>query len=793
MTAAPPTTAANQVTTEQEAQPSQGEINILDLLLGSQEETLLEPEPPAGQQLQTGSLGRRSQEAQPRSSQREGEAAPLRKAPQDRKRKNLFRCTNCNLGFYTDTKLQEHLAEEKELQAVIDDIPQVVDPVPTTTGKKDKAAHKRNNKSARGKRKPQRLNLLDQGGKTCSTCGVSFLCDSDLERHRSEHHQTHKNTGRTRKVGTRGLDKKSDIPCQWCAHCANYVQISNGMAQHIKEAHNFQVKKAGRSPTHTKIVRVNPGDITDAAVPHGSATVHVTSDEKTSPHKEVCLFCEKTFASEWGLIKHMEWLHLTDTPHPGHVTKDLRDHVSGASGARLDPMLPAPGYLPAKRARADKQGSPSTAGPSSVVDTKNTSCPRCTFVAKTRKGLTYHLLQVHGVQVHKRDSGKASQQTEERRHTPPRPQEVTQDQVTRQQHSTAACAPGISLLGDTIRYAFPIPRVVACPVRSCRHTFATKAWFTTNTSVKRHMTTVHRMPNKQVEFWCTVCSRRIAKKPANHKCLVDIGLTHHRGDHGEWPCPECDFVATTKNGLQNHAKSHRRREVEDKMVPLRLPVRPRTRKAIRRRKLEPLSTGEPGEMPLAPPPDSPQAVTHTTAEEDADTARGERIDVRHPQLLTPFVEALDTLLEIDEIQGRKDHFESLVANITRDVREHFHLAQPPVRKEIGNAGTGGLDVHDPQKVQKMYRWNRRKCIRALTHANSTRCPVSQEATQTYFKGVWETSNCPAERPMPEPPVRPPIVDSLSPAFVAACLQSAENSAPGPDLISYRHWREIDPS
>ncbi|GFQ94455.1 hypothetical protein TNCT_185401 [Trichonephila clavata] len=61
----------------------------------------------------------------------------------------------------------------------------------------------------------------------------------------------------------------------------------------------------------------------------------------------------------------MEWLHLTDTPHPGHVTKVLRDHVAGASGARLDPMLPAPGYLPAKRARAGKQqGSPSTAGPS---------------------------------------------------------------------------------------------------------------------------------------------------------------------------------------------------------------------------------------------------------------------------------------------------------------------------------------------------------------------------------------------------------------------------------------------
>ncbi|GFY03463.1 retrovirus-related Pol polyprotein from type-1 retrotransposable element R2 [Trichonephila clavipes] len=44
----------------------------------------------------------------------------------------------------------------------------------------------------------------------------------------------------------------------------------------------------------------------------------------------------------------------------------------------------------------------------------------------------------------------------------------------------------------------------------------------------------------------------------------------------------------------------------------------------------------------------------------------------------------------------------------------------------------------------------------------------------------------------EPPTRPPIVESLSPAFVAECLRAAENSAPGEDLISYRHWKEIDP-
>ncbi|GFQ96477.1 hypothetical protein TNCT_256241 [Trichonephila clavata] len=373
------------------------------------------------------------------------------------------------------------------------------------------------------------------------------------------------------------------------------------MAQHIKDAHNFQVQKPGRSPTHTQLVQIDPRDITDAAIPHGKATVHVSNDENASPHKEVCIFCEKTFASEWGLIKHMEWLHLTDTPHPGHVSKNLRDHVAKASGTRLDPMLP----VPASRTNTiQPRGSPSTAGPSSNTTTEvnGTSCSKCTFVARTRKGLTFHLLQVHVVQVQKKNSSKYSQNIEEPSNTPPPLQEDLQQQVTQQQHSTSACAPGISILGDTIRYAFPIPRVVACPLESCHHTFATRSWYTTNTSVKRYMSTVHRMPNKLVEFWCTVCSRRISKKPANHKCLVEIGLTHHRGDHGEWPCTECDFIATTKDGLHNHTKSHRRREVEDKMVPLRLPVKPSTRKANKKKKLAPLSTGEPGEMSLAPPP-----------------------------------------------------------------------------------------------------------------------------------------------------------------------------------------------
>ncbi|GFY55587.1 retrovirus-related Pol polyprotein from type-1 retrotransposable element R2 [Trichonephila inaurata madagascariensis] len=99
----------------------------------------------------------------------------------------------------------------------------------------------------------------------------------------------------------------------------------------------------------------------------------------------------------------------------------------------------------------------------------------------------------------------------------------------------------------------------------------------------------------------------------------------------------------------------------------------------------------------------------------------------------------------------------------------------------------------PQQVQQTYKWNRRKCVRAITQEPSQRCPVNMEETFRYFQSVWETSNSPVERIHSEPPTRPLIMESFSQPFVAGCLKSAENSAPGQDLICYKHWRELDPS
>ncbi|GFU59198.1 retrovirus-related Pol polyprotein from type-2 retrotransposable element R2DM [Trichonephila clavipes] len=189
------------------------------------------------------------------------------------------------------------------------------------------------------------------------------------------------------------------------------------------------------------------------------------------------------------------------------------------------------------------------------------------------------------------------------------------------------------------------------------------------------------------------------------------------------------------------------------MVPLSLPDGPRERRAAMDKRMAPVSTGEPGEMPLAPPPDDDtstpsQRVVDPTISEREPT-RG-RIDIPKPTILSSFLEPLDTLLEIDEISGSKDHLEAIVKGITETVQDHFHLSPPTDTKGTDKIKRKGLDLSNHQQP-------------------------------------------PLERSPLEPPSRPPVIETLTREFVEACLTAAENSAPGPDSISYRHWREVDPA
>ncbi|GFT98046.1 hypothetical protein NPIL_154531, partial [Nephila pilipes] len=54
--------------------------------------------------------------------------------------------------------------------------------------------------------------------------------------------------------------------------------------------------------------------------------------------------------------------------------------------------------------------------------------------------------------------------------------------------------PYASFNQGTLRYCFPVPYQLKCPLTNCKSTFGTKAWYTTNTSIKKHLNTFHKAP-----------------------------------------------------------------------------------------------------------------------------------------------------------------------------------------------------------------------------------------------------------------------------------------------------------
>ncbi|GFQ91951.1 retrovirus-related Pol polyprotein from type-1 retrotransposable element R2 [Trichonephila clavata] len=274
----------------------------------------------------------------------------------------------------------------------------------------------------------------------------------------------------------------------------------------------------------------------------------------------------------------------------------------------------------------------------------------------------------------------------------------------------------------------------------------------------------HRRPNLLVQFWCLSCEKRIVQ-PARHRCLEGASLVVNSGQ-GTWQCDECQFKATTKVGLDNHIIAHKREAAAAAMSKISIPASIFQKKKSRKSKLDPISSGDPGCARLAPPA-SPQPIVQTV---DESSVCG-RADVAIPTVLDCFNEALDTLLEVDEISERFPHFENLVQNISEAVQNHFNLVRPQPNQNTSLSSSKGADLNNPQVVQRGYRWNRRKCIRQITHANSSRCPIPRDVIFSHFEQVWKSSPVQQQLNQVDAPTRPPIVESLARDFVLECLKS----------------------
>ncbi|GFS79039.1 hypothetical protein NPIL_629151, partial [Nephila pilipes] len=258
--------------------------------------------------------------------------------------------------------------------------------------------------------------------------------------------------------------------------------------------------------------------------------------------------------------------------------------------------------------------------------------------------------------------------------------------------------PYVSFKQNILKYCFPLPFKMHCPYKNCSASFGTKAWYLTNSSIKKHLNVFHKTPPKSVEFWCFCC----------HLIILP-------------PIKKEDF--------------------KKKASALIIPPPAKQSRKVFRKKVQNL-TGDPGSLPLAPllantsDHDDPPAPEDVIPSDDEDE-EPQKIDIPEVSLLSSFLEPLDALLEVDDLADALYKFESIVEGVVESVREFFHLT--PQTTEKPSTITSKKRVFDPQnaqEVQKLYRWNRRRCVRNITQPQSTPCSIRKDALFSTFQKIW---------------------------------------------------------
>ncbi|GFU50719.1 hypothetical protein TNCV_241051 [Trichonephila clavipes] len=170
-------------------------------------------------------------------------------------------------------------------------------------------------------------------------------------------------------------------------------------------------------------------------------------------------------------------------------------------------------------------------------------------------------------------------------------EEVDPQLATREETEDTELTAGVALLGKTLRYTFPMPKLLSCPMAGCTAPFSTAKWYWSTQSIKRHLRLKHSVRDLEVQYWCAPCGSRIRVFPMKHPCVVRYLQNEREAEEGAWPCADYDESFPNNLGLLNHQRMHRRNAQQEKLPALRKPEGPRERRARLREQLAPLTTG----------------------------------------------------------------------------------------------------------------------------------------------------------------------------------------------------------
>ncbi|KAG8175818.1 hypothetical protein JTE90_013369 [Oedothorax gibbosus] len=131
-----------------------------------------------------------------------------------------------------------------------------------------------------------------------------------------------------------------------------------------------------------------------------------------------------------------------------------------------------------------------------------------------------------------------------------------------------------------------------------------------------------------------------------------------------------------------------------------------------------------------------------------------------------------------------------------DVTQAFatNAGLPPINEQPSAFTPNHIDASNCRVILRLYRKNRRRAIRLIVEGESARCHIPAEEVQAHFQEVFEKRVFDRSVLMNTFPTNHPEVDTnpFSPAEIRSRLHRFENSAPGPDRLSYENLKSADP-
>ena len=188
----------------------------------------------------------------------------------------------------------------------------------------------------------------------------------------------------------------------------------------------------------------------------------------------------------------------------------------------------------------------------------------------------------------------------------------------------------------------------------------------------------------------------------------------------------------------------------------------------------------PGDTPTPVPPSQPSQVS---------TLAPNHINPEDQSVLHKFNRVLRGILREPQSSDQWSLFESTLVEITEAAKKELKIPAPKTSTESRQPP----QVDDAKFLQKLYHRNRRKAIRLITTGDSTPCTVPTNQVQDFFrrrrsaKQMDPTFYTKGDQSNPVP------LHSFKHAEVVSRLKKFENTAPGDDQLTYRHWRSLDPN